>query len=340
MIQQALDNYPFSAIVGHEKLKMALLLATVDPKIGGVLISGPRGTAKTTAARALAALLPDHGRFLTLPLGASEDRLLGSINIERVLKDGKVDFSPGLLHAAHNGILYVDEINLLADHLVDLLLDVAASGVNFVERDGITHQHAAKILLIGTMNPDEGELRPQLTDRFGFFIDLPAGGVTAQKVEIIKRRLAFDDNPQAFIQRYNDHEKALKSKCLKTRNSLGKVQWDEELYTYICDLTAQACAEGLRADLVIMRAARAYAAWQNKTTVSVEDIDYVAPWALAHRHKHASKNSAPMREIMEHAPPRPNHSEFEPDWGELPPQSVSTGPFRLLPDEEKKKSPN
>ncbi|MET0209903.1 MAG: ATP-binding protein, partial [Burkholderiaceae bacterium] len=206
--------FPFSALVGQPLLQRALLLAAIDPGIGGVLVSGPRGTAKSTAARALAALLPpappgSPAPFVTLPLSAGVEQLVGTLNVEDVLRDGKLRLAPGLLARAHHGVLYVDEVNLLPDALVDGLLDVAASGVNTVERDGISQQHAARFVLVGTMNPEEGELRPQLLDRFGLSVALENPTDAAQRMAIVRARLAFDDDPDALLAQHADGQAAL-----------------------------------------------------------------------------------------------------------------------------------
>ncbi len=208
--------FPFTALHGQPLLQSALLLATVDPLIGGVLVEGPRGTAKSTAARALAALLPG-GRFVNLPLSASEEQLVGSLDLEAVLQGGEVRFRPGLLARAHEGVLYVDEVNLLADGLVDLLLDVCASGVNRIERDGISHAHAARLTLVGTMNPEEGELRPQLLDRFGLFVRLDNVLPPAERQAIVRARLAFDADPAAFAARHAPAQQALAARIASAR---------------------------------------------------------------------------------------------------------------------------
>ena len=211
--------FPFTALVGHEALQRALLLAAIDPGMGGVLISGPRGTAKSTSARALAALRPE-APFVTLPLAASLEQLVGTLNLEDVLRDGQVRLAPGLVARAHGGVLYVDEVNLLPDALVDSLLDVAASGVNTVERDGVSHQHAARFVLVGTMNPEEGELRPQLLDRFGLSVALHNPADAAQRQAIVRARLAFDVDPAALLARHAAAQAELASSVARARAAL------------------------------------------------------------------------------------------------------------------------
>ncbi|HXH01825.1 MAG TPA: AAA family ATPase, partial [Candidatus Competibacteraceae bacterium] len=268
-------NYPLSAIVGQPTLKLALLLAAVDPRIGGVLIEGPRGMAKSTVARGLAELLPE-GRFVTLPLGATEERVAGSLDLAKVLNDGTVAFRPGLLAEADQGVLYVDEVNLLPDHLVDLLLDVAASGVNVVERDGVSHRHPARFVLIGTMNPDEGELRPQLLDRFGFSVGLEHDIAPAERVEIVRRRLAFDADPESFRARWAAELQALSARIHAARERLPAIPLEEAAHQRVAELCHAAQVEGVRADLVMLRAARAHAAWQGRARIEPQDVDAVA----------------------------------------------------------------
>src|SRR5438309_10443343 len=197
-------SFPFTAVVGQEDAKLALLLNAVDPAIGGVLLRGQKGSAKSTLARGLASLLPGDAPFVELPVGATEDRVVGTIDIEAALAEGKRRFQPGLLHAAHGGVLYVDEVNLLPDHLVDVLLDVAASGVNRVEREGVSHQHASRFVLVGSMNPEEGDLRPQLLDRFGLAADVTSPVDPAERAEAVRRRMAFDADPAAFAAAWPD----------------------------------------------------------------------------------------------------------------------------------------
>lgn len=248
-------HYPLSAVVAADELKLALCLAAVDPAIGGVLIEGPRGMAKSTLARGVAELLP-AGEFVTLPLGASEERIVGSLDLDAALGEGRARFSPGVLAKADGGVLYVDEVNLLPDHLVDLLLDVAASGVNLVERDGISHRHPARFVLIGTMNPEEGELRPQLLDRFGLNVRLDTQLPPAERAEIIRRRLAFDADPQAFVERWEGQQDTLRRRCAEARRRLARIPLDDAALDSIARRCFEAAVDGLRADLVWLRAAR------------------------------------------------------------------------------------
>ena len=274
-------GFPFSAVVGHDDAKLALLLAAADPRIGGVLLRGHKGAAKSTLARGLAALLPGGAPFVELPLGATEDRLVGSIDLAAALTGGEVRFAPGLLAACHGGVLYVDEVNLLADHLVDVLLDVAAGGVNRVEREGVAHAHPSRFVLVGSMNPEEGELRPQLLDRFGLAVDVTTLSDAALRAEAVARRMAFDESPESFRARWEAHEDDLRTRLASVR--LGTV--DEGLRRAVSALCAAMGAEGLRADLVTCRAAAALAGLERRTSASVDDVRRVAPLALAHRRR-------------------------------------------------------
>lgn len=240
-------TFPFSAVVGQEQAKLALQLIAVDPGIGGVLLRGEKGSAKTTLARGLAALM-DDAPFVELPLGATEDRLLGSIDIAAALTANRVSFRPGLLADAHGGVLYVDEVNLLADHLVDTLLDVAASGVNRVERDGVAHQHDARFVLVGSMNPEEGELRPQLLDRFGLCVEVRAPLDPADRAEIVRRRLAFDRDESEGGYGSGDRRLAA------TLRHTCPADVPDEIVSQAAAIALAAGVEGLRADLVLCRA--------------------------------------------------------------------------------------
>jgi magnesium chelatase subunit I len=320
--------FPFTALVGQPRLKRALQLAAIDPGIGGVLISGPRGTAKSTAARALAALLPG-APFVTLPLAASLEQLVGTLDLEDVLRDGRVRLAPGLLARAHTGVLYVDEVNLLPDALVDALLDAAASGVNTVERDGISQQHAARFVLVGTMNPEEGELRPQLLDRFGLSVALANPADAAQRTAILRARLGFDENPEALGEQHAGEQRALSAALVAARAALPHLAWSDEVLQHAAACAIAAGVDGMRADLVMLRAARALAALEGRGEVTVADVDAVAELALAHRRHEGSAAQPPAntgaQQQPQHKPERPQDnpsaaSTPQGDWGALPAQ--------------------
>ncbi|MES9808458.1 putative cobaltochelatase [Streptomyces cinereoruber] len=311
-------RYPFTAVVGMDDLRLALLLNAVSPAVGGVLVRGEKGTAKSTAVRALAELLPavpvvagcrfscdpaspDPGcpdgpheagpgaerpaRMVELPVGASEDRLVGSLDIERALAEGVKAFEPGLLADAHRGILYVDEVNLLHDHLIDLLLDAAAMGFSNVEREGVSVRHAARFLLVGTMNPEEGELRPQLLDRFGLTVEVAASRDPEQRVEVVRRRLAFEDDPAAFAARWADEEAELRGRIVAARALLPQVTLGDAVLLQIAATCAAFEVDGMRADIVMARTATALAAWAGRTGVTSEDVRQAALLALPHRRR-------------------------------------------------------
>lgn len=313
--------FPFTAIVGQERMRRALVLNAISPQIGGVLIRGERGTAKSTAARALAALLPEietvsdcpfgchprrveqmcdscrarfeageelpvtlkRTRFVDLPVSATEDRVVGTLDIERAIKEGERHFEPGVLAAANRGLLYVDEVNLLDDHVVDLLLDSAAMGVNVVEREGISFSHPARFILVGTMNPEEGELRPQLLDRFALCVDIHGIADATARVEILKRRIAFERNYNEFCDSWCKEEAILSQRILRAQELLPEVSYDDrDLYT-IAELTAEMEVDGHRADIVILKTAMAHAALMGRTQVHETDILLAAELALPHR---------------------------------------------------------
>ncbi|SEQ22204.1 protoporphyrin IX magnesium-chelatase [Mycobacterium sp. 88mf] len=281
-------TYPFSALVGQDRLRLALLLCAVHPEIGGVLIRGEKGTAKSTAVRGLAAVLSavdDDARLVELPIGATEDRVVGSLDLQKVLRDGEHAFSPGLLARAHGGVLYVDEVNLLHDHLVDVLLDAAAMGRVHVEREGISHSHESRFVLIGTMNPEEGELRPQLLDRFGLTVDVAASRDVDVRVEVIRARMAFEADPRAFVDRHAAADAELAERIIAARAAIGSVVLPDSELRRIAALCAAFDVDGMRADLVVARTAVAHAAWRGATTVAEEDIRVAAELALPHRRR-------------------------------------------------------
>ncbi|MBB2496288.1 ATP-binding protein [Aquipseudomonas ullengensis] len=326
-------HFPLAAVVGADALKLALCLVAVDPAIGGVLIEGPRGMAKSTLARGLAELLPS-GHFVTLPLGASEERIVGTLDLDAALGEGRAQFSPGLLSKADGGVLYVDEVNLLPDHLVDLLLDAAASGVNHIERDGISHRHSARFVLIGTMNGEEGELRPQLLDRFGLNLALDGQPQPAQRAEIMRRRLAFDSDPQTFLHTWDSAQNELRSRCLSARECLAAIPLDDAALEAIAQRCFAAGVDGLRADLVWLRAARAHAAWRSAERIDDSDIDVVADFVLRHRRRHMPPAQAPQQPQSPSA--ASEQASGEGQWGELPAQPQAMGERREPPRWAKK----
>ena len=330
-------HFPLAAVVGADELKLALCLTAIDPKIGGVLIEGPRGMAKSTLARGLADLLAS-GQFVTLPLGATEERLVGTLDLDAALGEGRASFSPGVLAKADGGVLYVDEVNLLPDHLVDLLLDVAASGVNLVERDGISHRHPARFVLIGTMNPEEGELRPQLLDRFGLNVALSGQTPPQQRGQIIRRRLDFDAAPEAFIEQWAHEQRALQARCETARGLLAGIELDDASLATITERCFAAGVDGLRADLVWLRAARAHAAWRGASSITDDDIDTVAELALRHRRResHAPQPQTSAAQDNPAQSPQKPREQGEGNWGEMPAQPVATGARREVPSWPKK----
>lgn len=331
--------YPFTAIVGQDRMRRALVLNAVDPRIGGVLIRGERGTAKSTAARSLAALLPkvrvvkgcrfgcDPDRpatwctecrelhtnghelpvevrttaFINLPVSATEDRVVGTLDIEAAIQKGERHFEPGVLAAANRGLLYIDEVNLLDDHVVDVLLDAAAMGSNIVEREGISFSHPARFILVGTMNPEEGDLRPQLLDRFALSVEIYGIREARERVEIMRRNLAFESDPTRFIETWGEHEHELSEKIAKARDLVEHVGWTSRDLLSIASLTASLGVDGHRPDLVILKAARAQAAFEGREMINDRDIALAAELALPHRLKHTpfSQSSVGMEELAE-----------------------------------------
>ncbi len=277
-------KYPFTAIVGQENMKRALLLNLINPRIGGVLIQGEKGTAKSTIVRALAQLQSGM-QLIDLPIGASEDKVVGSLDIEEAIQKGKKKFEAGILYKAHKNILYVDEINLLEDHIVDILLDVAAMGINTVEREGISHSHPSEFILVGTMNPEEGDIRPQLLDRFGLSIEVRGETDINIRVEILKRRLAYEQDAKKFYELYKAEEAALTEQINKARKLLPTVSCPQNLYELIAQISIKMGVDGHRADLVILKTAITLAAFNQRTEVEKQNIYDAAILALPHRMK-------------------------------------------------------
>ena len=313
--------FPFTAVIGQEEMKLALLLNVIDPRIGGVMIMGDRGTGKSTTIRALADLLPEipvvagdpynsspndpdlqssevrerlqrgesisEGRcqvpMVDLPLGATEDRLCGTIDIEKALSEGVRAFEPGLLAKANRGLLYVDEVNLLDDHLVDVLLDSAASGWNTVEREGVSVRHPARFVLIGSGNPEEGELRPQLLDRFGMSVEVRTVRDPEQRVQVVDQRGQFDTDPVSFLTQFQGQQQSLQEKVVAAQERLGSVEMDPDLRLKISEVCGQLEVDGLRGDIVTNRAARALAAFEGRTEVNDDDVARVMACCLRHR---------------------------------------------------------
>ncbi|WDZ94399.1 putative cobaltochelatase [Herbaspirillum sp. WKF16] len=319
--------YPFAAIVGQPLLKQALLLCAVDPGIGGVLIRGDKGTAKSTAARGLTQVLPGIARvpgcafncapgqpaaacevcqagqggaldgevpFVTLPLGATEDRVLGALDLQKALQGAQRAFQPGLLAAAHRGILYIDEVNLLADHLVDVLLDVAAMGVNAVQREGLSMSHPARFTLVGTMNLEEGDLRPQLLDRFGLMVEVAAPRDKAVRADVVRRRIAYEADPAAFAAHWQEQQDALRAQVAQAQRLLPQVALDDAMLELISHLCCEFEVASLRADIVMHKTARAIAALQERSRVTPDDVKAAAQLALPHRRRRKPFEQAGM----------------------------------------------
>ncbi|MGR7025085.1 putative cobaltochelatase [Geodermatophilus sp. URMC 62] len=363
-------TYPFGAVVGMDDMRLALLLNAVSPAIGGVLVRGEKGTAKSTTVRALAAVLPpvtvvagcrfacdpaapdpacpdgphDMGvpgqtrpaRLVELPVGASEDRVVGSLDLERALTEGVKAFEPGLLAAAHRGVLYVDEVNLLHDHLVDLLLDAAALGTAYVEREGVSVRHAARFLLVGTMNPEEGELRPQLLDRFGLTVEVAAPRDPAERAEVVRRRFAHDADPAGFAASWADEEAGLARRIADARARLPHVVLSDDALRQVTAVCAAFDVDGLRADLVTARAAIAHAAWCGRDEVTEDDVRVAARLALPHRRRRDPFDTPGLDdETLEQAleDSRPDDDPPPPpdgpgDGGAPPPGEAGTGSDR------------
>lgn len=315
-------NFPFTAIVGQDQMKMSLILNAINPKLSGVLIRGEKGTAKSTAVRSLAVLLPelevvedclfscdphDHNkmcqtciekvskdnnsltitkrqtRVIDLPINATEDRVVGTLDLEHAIKKGEKRFDPGVLAEANRGILYVDEVNLLDDHIVDVLLDSAAMGVNTIEREGVSYTHPAEFILVGTMNPEEGELRPQLLDRFGLCVGIEGISDAEMRVEVVKRWVAFEENPVDFIKKWEENEKGLREKVVMAKKLLPQVTIPEKILYKIAQIALEIGVDGHRADIIMMKTARTMASFHQRTEVTETDVEESAEMALLHR---------------------------------------------------------
>ncbi|GAB3160234.1 putative cobaltochelatase [Amycolatopsis stemonae] len=359
--------YPFTAVVGLPDLRLALVLSSISPAVGGVLVRGEKGTAKSTMVRALAGLLPgvdvvDGCRFscdpaapdpgcpdgphdpapshrrpaklVELPVGAAEDRVIGSLNLERALGEGVTDYQPGLLAAAHRGLLYVDEVNLLHDHLVDTLLDAAAMGRATVEREGVSVSHAARFVLIGTMNPEEGELRPQLLDRFGLTVEVASSRDPEQRVEVVRRRLAYEADPDGFAAQYADEDAQLAADIEAAQRLLPAVKLPDDALRQIAEVCASFEVDGMRADIVTARAAVAHAAWAGRDEVTTDDVRVAARLALPHRRRRNPFDAPGISEeqleqaLQDAQPPEPGPEDDGPGSGSAPeeaPQEVPQG---------------
>ncbi|GAA1437246.1 putative cobaltochelatase [Mycobacterium cookii] len=351
-------QYPLSAIVpsqadDRDDMTLALVLTTISPEVGGVLVRGEKGTAKSTTVRALASVLPPIEvvagdrfssrpgetspdgdwpldaetetrpvRLVELPVGATEDRVLGSLHLSKVLADGVAEYEPGLLARAHRGLLYVDEVNLLHDHLVDLLLDAAAMGRSTVERDGVSVDHAARFVLVGTMNPEEGELRPQLLDRFGLTVEIAAPRDPRLRAEVVRRRLAFDADPETFVEAYADAERTLTDRIAAARKLLPEVELTDAVLTKVAEVCAAFEVDGMRADIVTTRTAVAHAAWNGRTTVTRADIRHAALLALPHRRRRNPFDAPGLDEELLDAVLGDEEPEPEPP---LPPEPEDEG---------------
>lgn len=297
--------FPFTAIYAQDDFKLALTLCMIEPGLGGVLALGDKGTGKTTTVRGLSHLmqrtLPDFP-FVNLPIGATEDRVLGTVKLDTLINEKRIAIQRGLLATAHQGILYIDEVNLLNDYLMDILLDAAASGGYYLERDALSHWFESKFCLVGTMNPEEGELRPQLLDRFGLSVTVHTPMDKADRMQIVRRRLDFDNDPEVFLQQHDSTEQQLAERIAAARTQLKQVTYDEGIQSTIADICIKHKVEGLRADILLLKAARAYAAFHHRKTVTTDDVHKVMPFVLSHRSKNYSSSQNPQQQREQQSP--------------------------------------
>ncbi|HEY4366646.1 MAG TPA: VWA domain-containing protein [Steroidobacteraceae bacterium] len=326
-------QYPFSDVIGQEDLKLALLLVAVDPGIGGVLIRGERGTAKSTVARGLATLLPpkDNGQpapFVELPMGATEDRVVGSLDLTKALREGQTQLRPGVLSRADGGVLYVDEVNLLPDHLVDLLLDAAASGWVTIERDGISASESARFVLVGTMNPEEGNLRPQFLDRFGLCVDVQGLATTALRMAAVGSRLAFDENPAGIVAAAQPEQERLQQSIVRARARLPGLSVSSEHLSLVAAIANEQRLDGIRGDIAIIKAARALAAWDEANEITSDHIRRASQFALPHRAKRRRNPGATRNATNLNSPDLP--SEL-PDSAQRHTDSATDSPLQPAP---------
>ncbi|NLR92994.1 VWA domain-containing protein [Flammeovirga agarivorans] len=299
-----MNNFPFTAIIGQESFKLALILNIIDPTLGGVLAVGDKGTGKTTLIRSLSDLMQKP--FVNLPIGASEDRVLGHINLEKLINDKKEEVQSGLLSQAHQGFLYIDEINLLNDYLMDVLLDASATGCYHLEREGVSRKLDSRFCLIGSMNPEEGDLRPQLKDRFGLSVEVKTPTSLEERVQIVQNRLAFDDNPRTFSEGFDKKQKQLFAQILTAQEKLSGIELESDVMEYCSQLSLEHAVEGVRADILLIKTARAYVAFQKREKVTKDDVKAIQEFVLLHR-----KNQNPPNQEPPQTPPSPEEQKKE-----------------------------
>ncbi|MBD0402590.1 VWA domain-containing protein [Flammeovirga sp. EKP202] len=320
-----MNNFPFTAIIGQESFKLALILNIIDPTLGGVLAVGDKGTGKTTLIRSLSDLMEKP--FVNLPIGASEDRVLGHINLEKLINDKKEEVQHGLLSQAHQGFLYIDEINLLNDYLMDVLLDASATGSYHLEREGISRKLKSRFCLIGSMNPEEGDLRPQLKDRFGLSVEVKTSTSLEERTKIVQHRLAFDDDPKAFFEGFDKEQKQLFNQIISAQERLSSIELESDVLEYCSQLAIDHAVEGLRADILLVKTVRAYVAFQNRKKVTKEEVKAIQEFVLLHR-----KNQTPPNQEPPQNPPPQEEQKEQPETSkeETPPNQFES----VIPEKE------